>query len=126
MKLLKLTILINKPTEQVFEFTLNPNNTPKWIDGITREEASPLPVQLGTIYRNTSDGKTWAMYEITALEPGVRFVMSRKESGYHVRYTFSPVDEGTQLEYFEWTLEGELDNPFSMEPLLKLKQIMES
>lgn len=125
MRQLKLKIQISKPVDEVFGFTLNPDNTPKWIDGIIREEADPLPTRLGTIYRNTGDGNTWATYEITQLDPGVMFVMSRKDSNYHVRYIFAPVGDGTELEYTEWTDDGELENPFTIEPLEKLKQVIE-
>lgn len=126
MKQLKLTVQINKPVDEVFGFTLNPKNTPKWIDGIIKEEANPLPAQRGTIYRNTGDGETWATYEITELDPGVMFVMSRREANCHVRYIFAPIADGTELEYTEWTDDGELENPFTMEPLEKLKQVIES
>jgi len=52
MKDLKLTIQIDKPAKDIFEFILNPQNTPKWIDFITVDETSEWPPKLGTPYRN--------------------------------------------------------------------------
>lgn len=52
MKHKKLTITIDKPSSEVFEFTADPKNTPKWIDGIIIEETNETLPKLGTIYRN--------------------------------------------------------------------------
>lgn len=126
MKDKRLTIVINKPASEVFEFTTNPVNTPRWIDGIVAEETNEMPPKLGTIYRNKGQDGNWNEYEMTSFEKNKMFVLSRKNGNYHVRYTFTPInDSRCELEYYEWVDEGELDDTFSQEVLEKLKSIME-
>ncbi len=125
MKEVRLTIKIDRPMQEVFDFTLNPENTPKWIDGIAQEVAEPWPVRVGTIYKNQGREGAWTEYEITAFEPGRVFTLRRKDGAYHVKYTVRPVEGSTELEFLEWTDEGELDDPFTIEPLQKLKRVME-
>jgi hypothetical protein len=125
MKDLKLTIKINKPVKDMFEFTLNPKNTPKWIDAIVIEQTNEWPAKLGTIYRNQDTAGEWRELEITAFEKDKMFVLSSK-NGYHVRYAFVPIDENsTEFEYTEWMDNGELKDLLTMEVLEKLKQKVE-
>lgn len=127
MKDLTLKIEINKSAKDIFDFTLNPQNTPKWIDFITVEETNEWPPKLGTIYRNKSgDDAEWSELELSEYDPYKRFTMSKRDGSYNVRYTFTPLAEDrTELEYYEWTDKDELSVPFTMEPLEKLKQILE-
>jgi len=52
------------------------------------------------------------------------YIEWKTENGnYHVRYTFTPIDQNTtQLEYVET---GDVDKPFTQEILEKLKQVLE-
>jgi uncharacterized membrane protein len=127
MKELRLKIEIDKPAKDIFEFTLNPKNTPKWIDFIAVEETNEWPSKLGTIYRNMSDNDTeWSELELTEYNPYKRFTLSKKDGSYNVRYTFAPIaGDKTELEYYEWTDREDLSVPFTMEPLEKLKSIIE-
>jgi len=126
MKDKRLTIIIDKPVSELFEFTTNPENTSKWIDGIVVEETNETPPKLGTIYRNKGKSGNWNEYEMTAFEQDKMFELSRINGNYHVRYTFTPKDEGQcEFEYYEWVDEGELDDTFSQEVLEKLKTITE-
>jgi uncharacterized protein YndB with AHSA1/START domain len=122
----KLSIVINKPVSEVFEFTTNPANTSKWIDGIAAEETNETPPKLGTIYRNKVESGSWNEYKMTVFEKDKTFTLSRINGNYHVRYTFSPTSQnGCEFEYYEWVDDGELDDTFSQEVLKKLKNLME-
>lgn len=122
----KLTIVINKPVSEVFEFTTNPANTSKWIDGIVVEETNETPPRLGTIYRNKGESGNWNEYEMTEFVKDKTFTLTRLNGDYHVRYTFTPIESNhCDFEYYEWVDEGELDDTFSQDVLEKLKRIME-
>jgi uncharacterized protein YndB with AHSA1/START domain len=126
MKQNKLTVRINKPVAEVFGFTLNPDNTPLWIDSIVKEEADSRP-GLNARYRNFNQKGEANEYLITAFELNKSFVMTMIGNDYKVRYTFTPLfGNETEVEYFEWSDAGELSDPFMMTPLEKLKIILES
>lgn len=126
MKDKRLAITINRPVSEVFDYTVNPENTPKWIDGIAIEETSETPPKLGTIYRNKGKSGNWNEYKMTTFERNKTFTLTRLNGDYHVRYTFAPTDEDNcEFEYYEWVDEGELDDTFSQDVLEKLKSIVE-
>lgn len=127
MKENKISVLINKPVSEVFEFTINPKNTHKWIDGVIKEETNEWPVKIGSVYRNVDAAGKWTEYTLTRLGENAIFELASNEGAYHVRYTYTPVNEGScELEYFEWMDFGELTSPFSQDVLEKLKDVMES
>lgn len=127
MKNKKLSIIINKSASEVFEYTLNPENTPKWIVGILIEEINETPPRLGTIYRNKDQSGNWNEYEMTSFEKDKMFELTRINGDYHVRYTLTPVNEDScEFEYYEWVDRDELDDTVSQAVLEKLKSTIES
>ena len=127
MKQNKLSVQISKPVAEVFEFTINPANTPHWIEHLEVEETNEWPPKRGTIYKNRGALGTWSEYVVSAFEPNKTFEMVDKDGNYHVRYTYKEVDSGrTEMEYFEWVDRGELEQPFTQNILEKLKSVLES
>lgn len=127
MKNLKLTIRIKKPVKEVFAFIINPKNTPNWLDSIVTEETNEWPVKVGTKYKNKSKNGSWLSYTITDYIENERFVFTKEDNNYHVRYLFSPIDENTtEIEYYEWVNVGDLEEPFTQEILQKLKSVLEN
>lgn len=126
MKTNKLTIHINKPISTVFDFTINPQNTPRWIDFIVEETINGKEIKLGTRYTNQDkDGKI-NLYELTQFENDKVFELKSIPPFYTVRYTYTAIsDTETELEYFEWVESGELSSPFPMSAMQKLKEVLE-
>lgn len=122
----KLIIQIKKSVREVFAFLLNPANSPLWIDSFVREETNEWPVKVGTIYRNQNREGKWAEYTVTAFRENKLFEMTSADKNYHVRYTLRALNNNTtELEYYEWMEERELEEPFIGEILNKLKTVLE-
>lgn len=123
----KLTIFINKPVKEVFDYSLESNNVPKWIIQIKEEIPEERPVKLGTQLRNIGvNSKEWNKYEMIEFEPPKTFTLKKLNGDYFVKYTCSEKDEGTEFEYFEWAENGDLDALMEMSALELLKEQIEN
>ncbi len=126
MKENKISITINLPASKVLAFTIDPANTPRWINSIQKEEVNEWPVKIGSIYRNVDANGKWTEYILVTFEKNHIFELVSKEGGYHVRYTYTSItDQISFLEYFERVDNGELVDPFSQDILNNLKTVME-
>ena len=126
MKENRISIIIDCPVDKVFQFTLNPRNTSKWIEGIKQEESNKWPAKVGTIYRNESQNGVWRQYKIVELVDNSTFTMQSAEGNYSVKYSFKKRDDdSTEFEYYEWVESGNLEDPFTAETLQALKSVIE-
>jgi len=125
MKKKKIVVQIRRPPKDIITFLLDPKNTPKWINSIVTEQTNEWPPRVGTIYRSLNTGGVWSKYKLVALQDHMFEFMSTT-SAYHVQYTLRPINPDiTELEYFEWMEKGELEHPFTMDILQKLKAVLE-
>lgn len=123
----KITIIINKPIEEVFKFTTNPKNTHLWIPLIEEEIADEYPPKINTQYKNRGKKSDWDFYKVLEFQKNKIFTLTDLDENYSVKYTYRKLDDNqTEMEYFEWMKNGELSNPFTKDILLKLKSVMES
>ena len=126
MKSNKLTIRINKPIQKVFMFTITPPNSTRWINDVISEETNELPVKEGTVYTLQTKEGTFSELTITDIKSNEFVEWISKDKNYHCRYTFKIIDKNiSELEYAEWVAEGQIDEPFTLEVLEKLKLVLE-
>ena len=110
----------------MWDFTLNPKNTPKWLLTCEKEIAHEWPVKVGTVYENKSKNGSIFKFKITEIEPYKHFSLVGEDNNYHCRYSFKDLgNDLTKFEYFEWMEIGELDAPFGQKVLEELKKAME-
>lgn len=127
MKNCKLIIRINKSAATVFQFVLDPKNTPLWVDSIVKEEMNETTAKVGTVYRNVNKDNIWSEYLVTQYEQDKIFEFVASDKNYHVKYTLTPISTSScELEYFEWVENGELEVPFTIQVLEKLKGLLEA
>ena len=125
MKENKLVIFINKSPIEVFDYILNAENIVKWLPSIKYEVSRDIPYKLGTIVKDYDYNDNLTAFLISEFERGKIFTFDQIESNYHVTYKFNKLENGTELEYFEWVDEGELAEPFALKPLELLKKLVE-
>ena len=126
MKENRLNIFINKPVKEVFDYSLESNNVPKWILSIKEEIPLERPVVKGTKLKNIGvNSNQWNEYEVIDFEQNKTFTLRRLNGDYFVRYTCTEKDNGTDFEYFEWAENGELDGLMEMSALELLKRNIE-
>ena len=124
----KLTIVIDRHIQTVFEYTTNPSNTHVWIDFIAEEIAEQYPPMIWTLYKNHSvDSEIWDIYRVKKFISDKIFTLTDNEKNYHVQYTYHAIDnQKTELEYYEWMEDWILSNPFSYRHLERLKELLEN
>ena len=126
MKENRISIIINRPIQEVFEFTTNPKNTHLWIPCIEEEISEEYPPKIGTVYKNRRADSVWNTYKVVEFELDKLFTLTCEDESYSVRYTYREIDEKTtEMVYFELVHEGELEEPFTKEIFQGLKDIME-
>ncbi len=121
----KITVVIDKPIDKVFEFTTNPQNTHLWIPSISVEVADEYPPKINTRYKNRGDSDYWDEYKVVDIKKNEVFILSDLDENYFVKYTYRKLDDNkTEMEYYEWMTNGELSKPFTESVLGNLKKII--
>ena len=124
MKHNKLTVVINKPLAAVFAFCITPPKAKLWVPGIVNETTNEWPAKVGTVYTEYKDDNTSFNIIVTDYKENDYIEWKTEDGNYHVRYTFTPVDQNkTQLDYVET---GEVIEPFTQDILKKLKRVIEN
>jgi uncharacterized protein YndB with AHSA1/START domain len=128
MKQNTISITINKPISQVFNFTVDPKNTSNWIDSIKEEVVDISNIGVGVKYKNTNNGKDWTEYMCSEFKKNSIFELKQINSFYTVKYLYEEVENNkTLLTYIEWMSDNsDLKDVFSYKNLEKLKIVMES
>lgn len=122
----QITVVINKSIDEVFEYTTNPKNTHLWIPSISEEVADEYPPKINTEYRNRGDNLDWNKYKVVDFEKNKIFILFNLEDKYFVKYSYRKLnDNKTEMEYFEWMIDGELSSPFTEDIFGNLKKAME-
>lgn len=126
MKRNKLKIVINRTAIDVFRFYINPKNTPLWLDSIVQEETSDWPIKVGTVYRNQNKDGRQMEYIVTGLIWDKMFELASKDGNYHVRYSHKTINSfSCELTYEEWMDKNEIQEPFTIKTLRRLKSVLE-
>ncbi|MBU0618823.1 hypothetical protein KKD62_01150 [Patescibacteria group bacterium] len=126
MKSNKLTVWINKPVDEIFRFCITPPNSTRWIPSVTKEETSEFPIRIGTVYTLQNKNGNFSEVTVTGIKKNEFVEWISKDKNYHCRYLFKPLDRNTsEFEYYEWIEKGELEEPFTIDILEKLKRVIE-
>lgn len=105
MAKLEAGITINRPVEEVFAFTSNPESEPLWRPELLEmEKTSEGPIGVGTTYREVMQflgRRIESTGEITKYEPNNMIAM-KTTSGplpFELTGTYQPVEGGTELTF---------------------------
>lgn len=127
MKDNRINIQINRSVSEVYVFTLDPKNTPSWIDDSAKEETSEWPPKEGTVYKNTGKNGSVLTFIMTEVVPNDYFSMTDEDKNYHCTFSFRDLgNNSSEFEWYEWMESGELEYPMTKEVLEKLKKVLEN
>ena len=122
----KVTVVINKSIDEVFEFTTNPQNTHLWVSFISQETSSEYPPNIGTIYRSCRENGSWSEMKVVEFESNKKFVICDLDENLYVKYMYCELGvKRTQLEYSDWMIDKEFNSPITKDVLNILKKVME-
>ena len=118
----EVSIVINRPIEEVFAFLSDLEDNSKWRPGqIEARKTSEGPIGVGTTYRmvnNVLGRRIEGEAEVTEYEPNRKYAVKSK-SGYfpfEARRIFEPVEGGTRVRF---AMEAEPGGVFKLaEPLV--------
>lgn len=120
MKTNEMRIVIPASSQEVFEFTIEPNNTQKWINGIETQTVNTDQIGLGTVYSNR-----YGDFEVTDYERNKFIELTNNDIGYVCSYSYrTQGDDSTEITYFEYMQDGsELPNPMNQKNFTTLQTL---
>ena len=118
-----IPVTINASVATVFEFSVNPDNTPSWVPTIEKETINTVVPELGTLYTNE-----YGTLKVTAFKENELFEISDITGEFVVRYEYKSVSpEVSTLVYSEWMVDGSVfPEPTPTTTLMKLKEVIEA
>jgi hypothetical protein len=126
MKENRITVVINKPLGEVFEFTTNPKNTHLWVPFISEEVSSEYPPKVGTIYKSCRENGIWSEMKVVEFKNNEEFVLSDLDEKLFVKYIYRNLDDNkTEMEYSDWMIDKNFKSPITKNVLDALKKVME-
>lgn len=130
MKKNTLTVEIEKPIDIVFDFTVNPNNTPRWVPSVLEEKATDTKVKVGTVYNQIVKGSSGETKKSALVVTG--FIKNKMldfhlvNGQYTCSYRYEEIPTGTRMIYSEENgIDGEIESPMTIENLQALKKLIE-
>lgn len=122
MKANEVRIVINRPQKEVFEFTLEPKNTPLWVHDAIEMQTDTMQINIGTKYSNE-----FITREVTDYDRDKFLELHDVEGTYSCSYSFRKIDEDTtELVFFEsHDNASELEFPIEEKYFQKLKEVLE-
>lgn len=117
MRRIETSVIIQRPTDQVFAYVIEPSNMPEWAPGYLEGTlTSEAPVGLGsTSTRATEFGgrRSTSEHVVTEFRAGELIATSTKTGPLEIREIFElePADGGTRV-----TITEEVTAPFLLKP----------
>jgi uncharacterized protein YndB with AHSA1/START domain len=103
MKRIEVSVVIDRPVEEVFAYVTDPANDTKWQSALLESGmASEGPMGVGAKVREVrklAGQRLESIAEVTAYEPNAKMAI-KSTSGpvqWEASYTFEPKDDGTKL-----------------------------
>lgn len=123
MKVNEIRITIIAPISEVFEFTLEPQNTKQWVTDSVEMKTDTNQINLGTKYINK-----FITREVTDYDCNRFIELSDIDGSYVCSYSFRKIDdEATEIIFFESHDDGsELEYPLDQKNFEKLKELLEN
>jgi len=118
----EIRIAINVPVQEVFEYTLDPKNTPQWVPDCIEMHTDTEQIGVGTKYINEHVAR-----EVTDYAQNQFLELSDVDGVYVCSYSFRKIDEGsTELIFFELNEDGsKLEPPMEERFFQNLKKVLE-
>lgn len=121
---------INCSIQKVFDFTVNPNNTPLWINTVIEEKTDSKTINLGTRYYQLVKLPKGKIEKSCAVITGFvenEFIeFSYIGTTYKCSYSYVSTEKGTILTYYEEAMKDEdLENFMTESSMDYLKALLD-